>query len=157
MVAGKSASEQQSVTQPVTTRHDDSENHRSHNPNAAKCLHKKSPENQGSFEARPIGFEPITLGSEDRCAIQLRHGRKPLLNNEFDKSQNRVNFSNDTRYDTVRLLVHPAYLRPIRSLLSSKSPCRNPSRPPQASHFPTPERVWGEEDSREDALLRALG
>lgn len=22
----------------------------------------------------PIGFEPITLGSEDRCAIQLRHG-----------------------------------------------------------------------------------
>ena len=27
---------------------------------------------------RPIGFEPITLGSEDRCAIQLRHGRKVL-------------------------------------------------------------------------------
>jgi integrase len=157
MVAGKSASEQQSLTQPVTARHDDSENHRSHNPNAAKSLHKKSPENQGSFEARPVGFEPTTLGSEDRCAIQLRHGRKPLLNNEFDKSQNRVNFSNDTRYDTVRLLVHPAYLRPIRSLLSSKSPCRNPSRPPQASHFPTPERVWGEEDSREDALLRTLG
>ena len=26
-------------------------------------------------QIRPIGFEPITLGSEDRCAIQLRHGR----------------------------------------------------------------------------------
>lgn len=25
--------------------------------------------------ARPAGFEPATLGSEDRCAIQLRHGR----------------------------------------------------------------------------------
>ncbi len=25
---------------------------------------------------RPTGFEPVTLGSEDRCAIQLRHGRK---------------------------------------------------------------------------------
>lgn len=24
---------------------------------------------------RPTGFEPVTLGSEDRCAIQLRHGR----------------------------------------------------------------------------------
>jgi hypothetical protein len=24
---------------------------------------------------RPAGFEPATLGSEDRCAIQLRHGR----------------------------------------------------------------------------------
>ncbi len=23
---------------------------------------------------RPTGFEPVTLGSEDRCAIQLRHG-----------------------------------------------------------------------------------
>jgi integrase len=26
-------------------------------------------------EVRPAGFEPATLGSEDRCAIQLRHGR----------------------------------------------------------------------------------
>ncbi len=26
-------------------------------------------------EVRPEGFEPPTLGSEDRCAIQLRHGR----------------------------------------------------------------------------------
>ncbi len=25
---------------------------------------------------RPTGFEPVTLGSEDRCAIQLRHGRE---------------------------------------------------------------------------------
>ena len=29
-------------------------------------------------KARPVGFEPTTLGSEDRCAIQLRHGRLPL-------------------------------------------------------------------------------
>lgn len=28
-------------------------------------------------KARPAGFEPATLGSEDRCAIQLRHGRTP--------------------------------------------------------------------------------
>lgn len=26
-------------------------------------------------QVRPEGFEPSTLGSEDRCAIQLRHGR----------------------------------------------------------------------------------
>src|SRR5689334_15967086 len=26
-------------------------------------------------QLRPTGFEPVTLGSEDRCAIQLRHGR----------------------------------------------------------------------------------
>lgn len=26
-------------------------------------------------QVRPAGFEPATLGSEDRCAIQLRHGR----------------------------------------------------------------------------------
>lgn len=26
------------------------------------------------LKVHPIGFEPITLGSEDRCAIQLRHG-----------------------------------------------------------------------------------
>lgn len=29
----------------------------------------------GLNQARPVGFEPTTLGSEDRCAIQLRHGR----------------------------------------------------------------------------------
>lgn len=29
----------------------------------------------GVHPARPVGFEPTTLGSEDRCAIQLRHGR----------------------------------------------------------------------------------
>ena len=29
----------------------------------------------GTFQVRPKGFEPLTLGSEDRCAIQLRHGR----------------------------------------------------------------------------------
>ncbi len=28
-----------------------------------------------SEPVRPEGFEPSTLGSEDRCAIQLRHGR----------------------------------------------------------------------------------
>ena len=29
----------------------------------------------GLSRVRPEGFEPPTLGSEDRCAIQLRHGR----------------------------------------------------------------------------------
>jgi hypothetical protein len=32
-------------------------------------------ESLDEVEARPVGFEPTTLGSEDRCAIQLRHGR----------------------------------------------------------------------------------
>jgi hypothetical protein len=27
------------------------------------------------MKIHPAGFEPATLGSEDRCAIQLRHGR----------------------------------------------------------------------------------
>ena len=31
-----------------------------------------------SSKARPVGFEPTTLGSEDRCAIQLRHGRSTM-------------------------------------------------------------------------------
>ena len=29
---------------------------------------------QGGHPVRPAGFEPATLGSEDRCAIQLRQG-----------------------------------------------------------------------------------
>jgi hypothetical protein len=31
--------------------------------------------NSDKCSVRPTGFEPVTLGSEDRCAIQLRHGR----------------------------------------------------------------------------------
>ncbi len=31
--------------------------------------------NRKALKARPKGFEPPTLGSEDRCAIQLSHGR----------------------------------------------------------------------------------
>ena len=31
------------------------------------------------LKTRPTGFEPVTLGSEDRCAIQLRHGRSKIL------------------------------------------------------------------------------
>ena len=27
---------------------------------------------------RPIGVEPITYGSEDRCSIQLSYGRLPI-------------------------------------------------------------------------------
>ena len=47
-----------------------------------------------TYKLRPEGFEPPTLGSEDRCAIQLRHGRffgktknqsQPLKNQLFDK------------------------------------------------------------------------
>ena len=38
---------------------------------------------RGKEEARPKGFEPLTLGSEDRCAIQLRHGRLSFYGNEL--------------------------------------------------------------------------
>ena len=31
---------------------------------------------EGKTKVHPAGFEPATLGSEDRCAIQLRHGCK---------------------------------------------------------------------------------
>jgi hypothetical protein len=37
-------------------------------PNRCIALH-------ATKRVRPTGFEPVTLGSEDRCAIQLRHGR----------------------------------------------------------------------------------
>ena len=36
------------------------------------------------IKVRPEGFEPPTLGSEDRCSIQLSYGRKWLLDNDFD-------------------------------------------------------------------------
>jgi hypothetical protein len=39
---------------------------------ASPCTTKNGREK----EVRPTGFEPVTLGSEDRCAIQLRHGRE---------------------------------------------------------------------------------
>jgi hypothetical protein len=35
------------------------------------------------YKARPTGFEPVTLGSEDRCAIQLRHGRLLTYNKDL--------------------------------------------------------------------------
>ena len=42
-------------------------------------LHQSAPPGRALHRAteqvRPAGFEPATLGSEDRCAIQLRHGR----------------------------------------------------------------------------------
>lgn len=45
-------------------------------------LHQSAPPrralHRATEEVRPTGFEPVTLGSEDRCAIQLRHGRVAL-------------------------------------------------------------------------------
>jgi hypothetical protein len=35
-----------------------------------------SPCETRAYEVRPKGFEPLTLGSEDRCSIQLSYGRK---------------------------------------------------------------------------------
>jgi hypothetical protein len=33
--------------------------------------------------ARPEGFEPPTLGSEDRCSIQLSYGRNAIINKPY--------------------------------------------------------------------------
>ena len=38
-------------------------------------IQSHSNESTEFYKIRPVGFEPTTLGSEDRCAIQLRHGR----------------------------------------------------------------------------------
>ena len=51
---------------------------------------------------RPEGFEPSTLGSEDRCAIQLRHGR--LFNyfyNQNDRSSIAFRVLSRRRYPTI--------------------------------------------------------
>ncbi len=55
-------------------------------------LHQSAPPrralHRATEEVRPAGFEPATLGSEDRCAIQLRHGR--LLSFAQRHQQNRT-------------------------------------------------------------------
>lgn len=42
---------------------------------ASNCEESSPVVNHDFASIRPEGFEPPTLGSEDRCAIQLRHGR----------------------------------------------------------------------------------
>ena len=68
IVAGKSVLAGQLTTPSVTSSRNGAEKPQSRKPHAQRCLHKKKPENQGFSEARPRGFEPLTLGSEDQCS-----------------------------------------------------------------------------------------
>src|SRR5690348_16708587 len=48
------------------------------------------PAQQGRWKvARPEGFEPPTLGSEDRCSIQLSYGRTKLSSRHWARISNR--------------------------------------------------------------------
>ncbi len=63
-------------------------------------------------KVRPVGFEPTTLGSEDRCAIQLRHGRALHL---------KVTYAFDAQSTSETDIFHPAQAR-FGQLAGSRGP-----------------------------------
>jgi hypothetical protein len=55
------------------------------NPFEHKGFDVESRDLSPPVEVRPEGFEPPTLGSEDRCSIQLSYGRKLLYTNTLQR------------------------------------------------------------------------
>ncbi len=78
----------------------------------------------GRKSVRPEGLEPPTLGSEDRCSIQLSYGRLFLFNKYLSRcSQPRYAMANDFRSvlrNSLRPIVGASRLAVKRACASVK-------------------------------------
>ena len=109
-----------------------------------------SPQVRKMRQVHPSGFEPETLGSEDRCAIQLRHGCSYFL--LFYRKPGRSSIAIGARSGLHTAISKiPLNVRPTDSTLEraiSKMSARN-RRDDLAIHFshlsfdPTKQRMRG--------------